>query len=218
MPATSDAAPASIPDMAAPTSAMREARNDRIRWVALHCLPLLLVPVLTTSLGAVAGLDRAAMATHAANIVLIALGEAALLDRTWRGKAAWRARAMLAMAVAMATAMIAMSTVDLAGYDLLATPVAMTLGGLAHGLTLGWPLRRTVGLGRWALVSAAGWLVGAGVYRVSLTGLLALRIGTHSPYGYAYTGGHNELLWIGTGIACFGLATAFIVRPPTRDA
>jgi hypothetical protein len=183
----------------------------------LHFIPLLLVPLLTTSLGAVVGLDGAAAITHLATIVLIALGEAALLARMWHVDAAWRPRALLAMAAALATAMIVMPAVDLAGYDALATPIAMTLGGLAHGVALGWPLRRADSLGRWILVSAVGWLVGAGAYRAALSGLLALRIGPHSLYGYAYTGGHNELLWISVGVACFGLATAFVVRPASRD-
>lgn len=217
MSATS-AAGVAIPDRLVPTSARHAAGNDRLRWISLHFMPLLLVPLLTTSLGAVVGLDGAAAATHLANIVLIALGEAALLHRLWHVDAAWRPRALLAMAAALATAMIVMPTVDLAGYDAAATPVAMTLAGLAHGLVLGWPLRRASGLGRWTLVSTVGWLVGAGVYRASLSGLLALRIGPHSLYGYAYTGGHNELLWIAVGVACFGVATAFVLRPATRDS
>ena len=217
MSATTSAAGVAIPDKLVPASVTGAARNDRLRWVSLHFIPLLLVPLLTTSLGAVVGLDGAAAATHLANIVLIALGEAALLHRLWHVDAAWRPRALLAMATALATAMIVMPSVDLAGYDTAATPVAMTLAGLAHGLVLGWPLRRVGGLGRWTLVSAVGWLVGAGAYRASLSGLLALRIGPHSLYGYAYTGGHNELLWIAVGVACFGLATAFVLRPEDRD-
>ena len=217
MSASTDAAAPAIPDGHGQTSARGAARSDRLRWVMLHFIPLLLVPLLTTSLGAVVGLDGAAAITHLVNIVLIALGEAALLERMWRIGSAWRPRALLAIAAALATAMIVMPAVDLAGYDALATPIAMMLGGLAHGVVLGWPLRRADSLFRWILLSAAGWLVGAGAYRAALSGMLALRIGPHSLYGYAYTGGHNELLWIAVGVACFGLATAFVVRPASRD-
>jgi hypothetical protein len=217
MSVTTDPAHTSIPELAASTSAGSLARRVRLRWVALHFVPLLLVPLLTTSLGPVIGLDGAAIATHAATIVLIALGEGTLLERI-SIDAAWKRRAMLAVAAAIATAMIVMSTVDLAGYDLLATPVAMTLGGLAQGIILGWPVRRVGAAARWATASALGWLAGAGAYRLGLSELLALEIGTRSLYGYAYTGGHNELLWIACGIACFGLATAFVVHPASRDA
>ena len=218
MSASADATPTSFPPVAVPTSVRGSARNDRLRWLSLHLVPLLLVPLLTTSLGAVIGLDGAAAVTHIADIAVIALGQPALLARMWHVGAAWRPRALLALSAALATAMIVMPAVDLAGHDSLATPVAMALAGLAHGLILGWPLRRVGRLGRWALVSAVGWLVGAGAYRASLSGLLALRIGPHSLYGYAYTGGHNELLWIAVGVACFGLATAFIVRPASDEA
>ena len=218
MSATSETVPAASSETAVPAGAERSARHDQLRWALLHFFPLLLVPLLTTSLGAAIGLDAAAAATHAANIMLIALGEAALLSRIWAVDGAWRLRALLAMAAALATAMIVMPAVDLAGYDPLATPIAMALAGLAQGLILSWPLRHAGGLGRWVLASAVGWLAGAGVYRASLSGLLALRIGPHSLYGYAYTGGHNELLWIALGIACFGLVTAVIVRPASREA
>jgi hypothetical protein len=190
----------------------------RLRWIALHCVPLLLVPLLTTTLGSLVGLDRAAMATHVASIASVALCEAALLGRVWTIDAASTRRALLALVAAIGTAMIVMSTVDLAGYDLLATPVAMTLAGVTQGVILGWPLRRVGGHGRWALASALGWLAGAGAYRMWLSDLLALSIGDHSLYGYAYTGGHNELLWAATGIAGFGVATAFVISPATRAA
>ena len=217
MSASTDAASAAISDRHV---AIRDlsVRHGRLRWAALHCLPLLLVPLLTIPLGAVIGLDGAAAATHAAVIVLISVGEAALLDRMWAIDGAWRRRAMLAMAAALATAMFVMSAVDLAGYDTLATPMAMMLAGLAHGVVLGWPLRRGGGGARWVLASALGWLAGAGMYRWWLSEMLALTIGTHSLYGYAYTGGHNELLWIAVGIACFGIATAFVVHPVSRGA
>jgi hypothetical protein len=218
MSATSDAASAASSETVVPAGGKRSARHDQLRWASLHFVPLLLVPVLTTSLGAAIGLDAAAAATHAATIMVVALGEAALLGRTWAVDGAWRLRALLAMAVALATAMIVMPAVDLAGYDALATPIAMALAGLAHGLILGWPLRHAGARGRWVLASAIGWLAGAGAYRASLSGLLALRIGPHSLYGYAYTGGHNELLWIAVGIACFGVVTAAVFRPASRDA
>ena len=217
MTATSDA-PAMVSDITVPRSARSSARRDRLHWVALHCLPLLLVPSLTIPLGAMIGLDGAAMTTHVAIFVLIAVGEGALLERMSAIDAGWKRRAMLALAAAIATGMIVMSTVDIAGYDLLATPLAMVLGGLAHGLVLGWPLRRAGGYARFIVASALGWLAGAGAYRWWLSEMLALRVGTHSLYGYAYTGGHNELLWIAAGIACYGLATALVVQPAARGA
>jgi hypothetical protein len=175
-------------------------------------VPLLLVPLLTTSVGPLVGLDTATVVTHATILTFISLAEAELLRRAWPVDAAWRRRAALAMAAAIATAMIVMSSVDLAGYDTLATPLAMGGAGLVHGLILGWPLQRVAARGLWIVASTLGWLAGAGGYRLFLGELLALRIGTHSLYGYAYTGGHNELLWIAAGVACFGIATAFVIQ------
>src|SRR5215207_3287886 len=194
-------------------------RYALLLWISVHSVPLLLVPLLTTSLGPLIGLDAAAAMTHATFMTLVPLAEAELLRRAWPVvDAAWRRRAVLAMAAAIATAMLIMSSVDLAGYDALATPAAMAGAGLVHGLILGWPLWRVAARYQWIVASILGWLTGAGGYRLLLGDLLALEIGDRSLYGYAYTGGHNELLWAAAGIACFGIATALVIHLVPRRA
>jgi hypothetical protein len=94
----------------------------------------------------------------------------------------------------------------------------MAAAGLVHGLILGWPLRPVAARHLWIVASTLGWLAGAGGYRLFLNELLALEVGTHSLYGYAYTGGHNELLWAAAGIGCFGIATALVFQLAPRRA
>ena len=217
MPATTDALSAQLSQSNAVSADRAADGRMMLLWLSVHCAPLLLVPLLTTTLGPSIGLDSAAALTHATVMTFVPLAEAALLRRVWLIDAAWRWRAVLAMVAAIATAMIVMPSVDLAGYDALATPGAMTAAGVVHGVILGWPLRRVGARRRWVAASALGWLVGAGAYRLLLSDLLALRVGSHSLYGYAYTGGHNELLWTAMGIACFGIATALVIlRAPRR--
>ena len=188
-------------------------------WAGMHLLPIALLPVLTHGLGAAVGLDGAAALTHASTVVALPVLQALVLRRLWGRGAWWTGRALLGFAGACAVAMVAMSSIDLAGFDLLATPVAMTLAGAIHGLVLGWPLRRAGRLGAWVAASAAGWLLGTGLYRLLLAYGLAWTLGDRSAYGYAYTGGHNELLWIGAGLAGFGAVTAWaLARFPSEGA
>jgi len=218
MPSTTHAVPTTLAEPAVVPGDQAPGRYALLLWISVHWVPLLLVPLLTTTLGPWLGLDAAAAVTHATFMTFVPFAEAELLRRAWPIDAAWRRRAVLAMAAAIATAMIIMPSVDLAGYDTLATPAAMAAAGLVHGLVLGWPLRRVAARHPWIVASTLGWLAGAGGYRLFLGELLALEIDDRSLYGYAYTGGHNELLWIAVGIACFGIATGLVIHFVPRRA
>ena len=218
MPSTTHAVPTPPADPVVLPGDHAPGRYALLLWISVHWVPLLLVPLLTTTLGPSIGLDAAAALTHATFLTLVPLAEAELLRRAWPVDAAWRRRAVLAMAAAIATAMIIMSSIDLAGHDALATPGAMAGAGIVHGLILGWPLLRVAARYQWIVASTLGWLAGAVGYRLLLDDVLALEIGDRSLYGYAYTGGHNELLWAAAGIACFGVATGLVIHLAPRRA
>ena len=179
-------------------------------WIVVHTLPIVLLPVLTLILGPRFGLDGAAATMHSATLVFLPLAQAYILRHLTGFAAWWVSRALAGLGVALAVAMVVMSTIDLAGYDAAATPIAMGVAGLLQGLILGWPLRR-LGLRRqWMVASVTGWLVGTIFYRLLIGFGLVWEIGGLSAFGYAYTGGHNELLWMSSGLAGFGIVTGFV--------
>jgi hypothetical protein len=197
-----------------PTSVAADApRPGAFLWAAAHALPLVILPVATLSVGPLVGLDTAAAITHASTSLVVPLLQGRALRSLVSNGPSWTTRGVLGLGAAIAVAMLLMSSIDLAGYDDLATPFAMCIAGAVHGGILYWPLRNT---GRWraaTLVSAMGWLIGTGIYRTLLPAAIRWELFGRSPYGYAYVGGHNELLWIGAGLLGFGLLTApFLLR------
>jgi len=180
-------------------------------WIVGHLLPLGLLPIVTHVVGASWGIDRAAAVMHATTVLLVTSVQATVLRRIYGTHTWWAGRAVLAYAAAFAVAMVMMSSIDLAGFDTAATPVAMLAAGTVHGLILGWPLAGQGATRQWVFTSALSWLLGTGVYRILLAYGLTWHIGARSAFGYAYTGGHNELLWQSTGYAIYGLVTGIVI-------
>ena len=93
----------------------------------------------------------------------------------------------------------------------------MGAGGVIQGIIVGWPLKSRRLLLPWVGASALGWLLGAAAYRLLLPAGLRLSVQGHALYGYAYAGGHNELLWMGCGLAGFGVATGVFLARAQRE-
>jgi len=184
-------------------------------WLLVHTLPLLILPVLTLALGSSLGVDAAAVSTHAITLLLVPFLEARILQGLGHHVLASTVRAVVALAVSIVVAMVLMSAIDLAGYDTIATPTAMIAAGAVHALMLFWPIRVREPLGRWIVGGAAGWVLGTGFYRLLLLFGLRWQVNGQSLYGYAYTGGHNELLWVGAGLVGLGLTTGAMLARRT---
>jgi hypothetical protein len=205
--------------MASPTTPDAPATITIARWIGLHFLPLALLPLTTHGIGALVGLDAASATTHALTLAVVPALQTRLLRHGVAGERWGTVRGVLGLAAAFVVAMLAMSSIDLAGYDTLATPAAMGVAGLVHGVIIGWPARAAHRLWAWVGASALGWVLGTAAYRLLLAPGLRLSVGGHALYGYAYTGGHNELLWMGCGLAGFGIATgALLARARGRRA
>ena len=59
------------------------------------------------------------------------------------------------------------------------------------------------------MVSLIGWVGGALVFRSIIRSLVDLSFSGFAPYALAYNAGHNELLWFSTGLACYGIVSAW---------
>lgn len=189
-------------------------RSIPVYWVLLHAGPLLLVPAATHSLHNAIGIDTAAAITHLLVLGSIAVGQTYLLRSVLPRSRAWAWRTSCGLACAVVAGLVVMSTIDLAGYDTLAT----VMGMLAAGLTLGvlqapaQPLPKR----RWVAASLVGWGVGAIVFRSVIQPLAEMWIGGFTPFALAYNSGHNELLWSAVGLACYGIATAWNIAAIAR--
>ena len=176
-------------------------------WIALHFVPLLLVPLLTHSLDGFIGINSAAAVTHVVILVWVAVAETHLLSSIVSQPRQWAWRTACGLAAGVLAGLVVMSTVDLQGYDALAT-----IGGtLAAGLVLGLIQAPAQPLGklRWITLSLVGWVGSALIFRSVIIAVAGFSMGGFAPYALAYNSGHNELLWFSFGIACHGVATVW---------
>ena len=178
-------------------------------WIVLHFVPLLLVPILTHSLDGIIGINSAAALTHLVILISIAVGETYLMRSILPRPQQWAWRTACGLAAGVIAGLVVMSTVDLQGYDALATLAGMIAAGLAFGLVQG--PAQPLGTLRWLVPITIGWFGAAILFRSIILSLAGLSIGGLSPYGLAYNAGHNELLWFSVGLACHGVATAWNV-------
>ncbi|HVF39102.1 MAG TPA: hypothetical protein VM939_04315 [Gemmatimonadaceae bacterium] len=184
-------------------------------WILVHFGPLLLVPLATHTLNPFVGIDNAAAVTHLLVLIWIAVAQWFVLRPILARPDRWIWRTAAGAAAAVIAGLVVMSTVDLRGYDALATIFGMGAAGLALGLVQapGQPRSKS----RWVLVSFIGWLGGALVFRSIIVALANLSLSGFLPYGLAYNAGHNELLWFAVGLACYGVATAWNIASITRS-
>jgi hypothetical protein len=185
-------------------------------WTVLHFVPLLLVPLVTHGLDEFIGINSAAALTHLIILVSIAIGETYLMRTILPRPHQWAWRTACGLAAAVIAGLVVMSTVDLQGYDALATLCGMTAAGLVFGLIQG--PGQPLGVVRWIVPIIVGWLGGAILFRSVIVSLAALSLGGVAPWGLAYNAGHNELLWFAVGLACHGLATAWNIAALTKSA
>jgi hypothetical protein len=176
-----------------------------LKWVALHLVPLVAVPVVTHTFAGIAGLNTAAALALLTMIAILAIGQSKIMTGRRVSSSRWMWQTACAIGIAVAAGLVVMSTVDLAGYDALATFSGMTSAGLALGLVQA-PMLEDRKL-QWVALSAGGWLLGALIFRAIISSLAAISIGGLEPYGLAYNAGHNELLWTATGLAFYGFLT-----------
>ena len=176
----------------------------------------MLVPIVTHSLDGLIGINSAAALTHLINLAAIAIGETYLLSSIVSRPRQWAWRTACGLAAAVIAGLVVMSTVDLQGYDALATVSGMTAAGLVFGLVQG--PAQPLGTVRWLIPVLSGWLGAAFLFRSVILALAGLSIGGVTPFGLAYNSGHNELLWFSVGLACHGLATAWNIARLTRSA
>ena len=178
--------------------------TNRISWIALHFVPLIAVPLITHALIPL-GINTAAAVALLAIIGCIAFGQSRLIRKQRVTRARWMWQTACALGLAVAAGLVTMSTVDLAGYDVLATFSGMSAAGLVFGIVQAPMLEK--GKLQWTFASIAGWLIGALAFRSVITSLVAMSIGDFTPYALAYNAGHNELLWTATGLAVYGFVT-----------
>ena len=184
-------------------------------WIALHFVPLLLVPLLTHSLDGIIGINSAAAVTHLVILISVAVGETYLMRSILPRPQQWAWRTAFGLAAAVIAGLVVMSTVDLQGYDALATVAGMTAAGLALGLVQG--PAQPLGTLRWVVPIVLGWFGAAILFRSVILALAGFSVGGVTPFGLAYNAGHNELLWFSVGIACHGVATAWNIVRLTRS-
>jgi hypothetical protein len=182
-------------------------RDILLRWQLLHLAPILVIPLFSHALHRVFLIDAVAVGIMLFCVGLIAWGQSRLLTLSAHGPGRWAWQTAFALAIAIACGLVTMSTIDLAGYDQLATLTAMpvvgaVLGGIQSRLLRAHRLQ-------WVVTSTAAWLVGAVLFRAIIAPAAAWEIGGRAPFGLVYNAGHNELLWTAAGIACYGLATGF---------
>ena len=185
-------------------------------WVLLHFVPLLLVPLFTHSLDGIIGINSAAALTHLIILASIAVGETYLMRVILPRPQQWAWRTACGLAAAVIAGLVVMSTVDLQGYDALATLSGMTAAGLVFGLVQG--PAQPLGVVRWTIPIVVGWLGAAILFRSVIISLAGLSVDGIAPYGLAYNAGHNELLWFSVGLACHGVATAWNIAALTKAA
>jgi hypothetical protein len=181
-----------------------------VPWMLLHACPLLLVALVTHGLHSAIGIDNAAAVTHLVILSWIAAGETYLLRGVLERPRAWAWRTACGLALGMIAGLMVMSTIDLRGSDAAATVLGMLATGLVFG-ALQASAQRLSAM-RWILASAAGWVFAAIVLRTIVMALTGLSVGGVSPFGLAYSSGHNELLWSAVGLAGHGIATAWNVE------
>jgi len=184
-------------------------------WILVHLGPLLLVPLVTHSLHTAIGIDRAAAVGHLIILSWIAAGETYLLRSLVSRPRAWAWRTAFGLAIAVVAGLVVMSTIDLRGYDALATVFGMVAAGLVLGVVQAPAQRRPSW--RWVVASLVGWLVGAFVFRLVVLTLAGMSLGGFKPFALAYNAGHNELLWLSVGVAFHGLATVWNVTALARS-
>ena len=188
-------------------------------WIGLHFVPLLLVPLVTHSLDGMIGIDSAAALNHLVNLAAVAIGETYLLSSIVSQPRQWAWRTACGLAAAVIAGLVVMSTVDLQGYDALATVAGMIAAGLVFGLLQG--PAQPLGTLRWLIPILPGWFGAAILFRSVILSLAGLSFGGFAPFGLAYNAGHNELLWFSVGLACHGVATAWnvgkLVQVPERS-
>jgi len=187
-----------------------QRQSTSLAWIGIHFVPLLIVPLATHALRAVAGIDAAAAITHFLIIAWVSISEMLLMRLVLPAARQWGWRSAFGLSAAVIAGLVVMSTVDLRGYDALATVSGLAAAGLALGLVQG--PAQPLGSMRWVGVSLTGWLLAAVVFRSVIAGLAGFSIGGFFPWGLAYNAGHNELLWFSVGLACHGIATAWNVR------
>ena len=184
-------------------------------WILIHFAPLLIVPLATHALRPIVGIDAAAASTHVIIIACVSAGETLLMRSISTIARQWLWRTAVGLAAAVVTGLVVISTVDLRGYDALATVSGLFAAGLALGLVQA--PAQSLGLMRWLGASLGGWLGAAVVFRATIVGLAGFSVGAFSPWGLAYNAGHNELLWFSVGLAGHGIATAWNVRALARS-
>jgi hypothetical protein len=191
--------------------------NAKLGWIAANLTPLVVVPLVTHAFHRIAGINTAAGFALVALIAAVAIGQSRIVSNTTVRQSRWVWQTACAIGLALATGLVVMSTVDIAGNDTLATFSGMTSAGLVLGLIQA-PLIK-LGKPAWVALSVTGWLIGAVVFRSIISPLAAMSIWGIEPYGLAYNAGHNELLWTATGLAFYGLSTVIATsRIPDRIA
>ena len=185
-------------------------------WILVHIGPFLIVPLATHALRPLAGIDAASGITHLLIIAWVSAGEMLLMRSLLPAARQWVWRTAFGLAAAVVAGLVVMSTIDLRGYDALATLFGLFAAGLVLGLAQA--PAQPLGFLRWISVSLAGWLAAGLVFRSMVVALAGFSIGGFFPWGLAYNSGHNELLWFSVGLAGHGVTSAWNVRSHTRRA
>jgi hypothetical protein len=183
--------------------------NSQLAWIGTHLTPLVAVPLVTHAFHRITGVNTAAGLALIAMIAAVAIGQSRVITNTRVTRARWIWQTGCAIGLALVAGLVAMSTVDIAGYDALATFSGMTSAGLVLSFIQA-PMLNRAKL-EWVALGATGWLAGALVFRTIIASLAAMSIGGIEPYGLAYNAGHNELLWMATGLAFYGFSTAMAI-------
>src|SRR6185436_10616719 len=147
-----------------------QRQSTSLAWIGIHFVPLLIVPLATHALRAVAGIDAAAAITHFLIIAWVSISEMLLMRLVLPAARQWGWRSAFGLSAAVIAGLVVMSTVDLRGYDALAT-----VAGLALGLVQA--PAQPLGSMRWVGVSLTGWLLAAVVFRSVIAGLAGFSMG-----------------------------------------
>jgi hypothetical protein len=174
-------------------------------WMTTNLTPLVVVPLVTHAFHRITGINTAAGLALVALIAAVAVGQSRIMSNTNVSRSRWMWQTACAIGLALVAGLVAMSSVDIAGYDTVATFSGMTSAGLVLGVVQAPMISK--GKLTWVGLTTLGWLIGAVVFRSIISSLAAMSIAGIEPYGLAYNAGHNELLWMATGLAIYGLST-----------